>query len=63
MFIQGYLLARPVPQHELVPLLSVVKERARELLISAGAAPAREVEPSEPQTGVVEAAERRARGG
>jgi diguanylate cyclase (GGDEF)-like protein len=37
MFIQGYLLATPVPQHELVPLLAVVRERARELLITAGA--------------------------
>jgi diguanylate cyclase (GGDEF)-like protein len=41
MFIQGYLLATPVPQHELVPLLAVVKARARELLITSGAAPAR----------------------
>lgn len=40
MFIQGYLLATPVSQQELVPLLSVVKARARELLITAGAAPA-----------------------
>jgi diguanylate cyclase (GGDEF)-like protein len=40
MFIQGYLLAAPVPQQELVPLLSVVKERARELLITCHALPA-----------------------
>ena len=41
MFIQGYLLATPVPQHELVPLLAVVRERARELLITVGAKSAR----------------------
>ena len=60
MFIQGYLLAKPVPQHELVPLLAVVKQRARELLITSGAGPKREVEPSEPQPDAPEATERRA---
>jgi diguanylate cyclase (GGDEF)-like protein len=39
MFIQGYLLATPVPQQELVPLLSAVKQRARELLITCQALP------------------------
>ncbi len=60
MFIQGYLLATPVPQHELVALLSVVKQRARELLITTGiaAAPAREISSPEPE--VAEAAELRA---
>jgi EAL domain-containing protein (putative c-di-GMP-specific phosphodiesterase class I) len=60
MFIQGYLLAAPVPQHELVPLLSVVKARARELLITTGAAPARAVEFRGSEPDAPEAAERRA---
>jgi EAL domain-containing protein (putative c-di-GMP-specific phosphodiesterase class I) len=35
MFIQGFLLAEPVPQGELAALVGVVKARARELLITA----------------------------
>ncbi|HEY6457735.1 MAG TPA: EAL domain-containing protein [Steroidobacteraceae bacterium] len=35
MFIQGFLLAHPVPQHELLPLLPIVRERARELLLTS----------------------------
>jgi EAL domain-containing protein (putative c-di-GMP-specific phosphodiesterase class I) len=35
MFIQGFLLARPVPQNELLPLLATIQEQARELLITA----------------------------
>jgi diguanylate cyclase (GGDEF)-like protein len=35
MFLQGFLLARPVPEAELLPLLATVGERARELLISS----------------------------
>lgn len=35
MFIQGFLLARPVPQDELLPLLPTIQQRARELLITA----------------------------
>jgi diguanylate cyclase (GGDEF)-like protein len=35
MFIQGFLLARPVPQNELLPLLATVHEQSRELLITA----------------------------
>jgi diguanylate cyclase (GGDEF)-like protein len=35
MFIQGFLLAEPVPQSELAALVGIVKARARELLITA----------------------------
>jgi diguanylate cyclase (GGDEF)-like protein len=35
MFIQGFLLAEPVPQGELAALVGIVKARARELLITA----------------------------
>ena len=38
MFIQGFLLAHPVPQHELLPSLAIVAERARELLITSARA-------------------------
>ncbi len=60
MFIQGYLLATPVPQQDLVPLLSVVKARARELLITTGAAPAPALQFKGPEADGAEAAERRA---
>ena len=33
MFLQGYLLARPSPRDEIIPLLAVMGERARELVI------------------------------
>jgi diguanylate cyclase (GGDEF)-like protein len=33
MFLQGFLLARPSPRDEIIPLLSVLGERARELVI------------------------------
>jgi diguanylate cyclase (GGDEF)-like protein len=33
MFLQGFLLARPSPRDEIIPLLAVVGERARELVI------------------------------
>ena len=33
MFLQGFLLARPTTRDEIIPLLSVLGERARELLI------------------------------
>jgi EAL domain-containing protein (putative c-di-GMP-specific phosphodiesterase class I) len=35
MSIQGFLLARPVPEQEVVQLLEVVRQRARELLITS----------------------------
>jgi len=33
MFLQGFLLARPSPRDEIIPLLAVMRERARELVI------------------------------
>jgi diguanylate cyclase (GGDEF)-like protein len=60
MFIQGYLLAAPVPQQELVPLLAVVKERARELLITCQALPAVGAEPTRADRDDPEIAQRRA---
>lgn len=33
MFLQGFLLARPVPRDDIIPLLAVMGERARELVI------------------------------
>jgi hypothetical protein len=33
MFLQGFLLARPSPRDEIIPLLAVMGERARELVI------------------------------
>jgi EAL domain-containing protein (putative c-di-GMP-specific phosphodiesterase class I) len=60
MFIQGYLLATPVPQQELVPLLSVVKERARELLITCQALPAVVAEPIKADRDTPEIAQLRA---
>jgi diguanylate cyclase (GGDEF)-like protein len=35
MFLQGFLLAHPVPEHELLSLLAAVRERAHELIITA----------------------------
>ena len=61
MFIQGYLLATPVAQADLVPLLAVVKERAHELLITSGALPALEeqfaVRSSEPDQALADSAQ------
>jgi diguanylate cyclase (GGDEF)-like protein len=39
MFLQGFLLSRPVPERELLPLLATVRERAHELIITAGRGP------------------------
>jgi diguanylate cyclase (GGDEF)-like protein len=44
MFVQGFLLARAVPQHELMQEFTFVKERARELLISSRESPVTAVE-------------------
>ena len=41
MCIQGFLLAKPVPEHEVVRQLEIVKERAQELLITSDAPPVR----------------------
>jgi diguanylate cyclase (GGDEF)-like protein len=60
MFIQGYLLATPVPQQELVPLLSVVRQRARELLITCQARPAFSAEPAKADRDAPEIAQLRA---
>jgi diguanylate cyclase (GGDEF)-like protein len=35
MFIQGFLLVRPVPQNEVLALLPIIQQQARELLITA----------------------------
>jgi diguanylate cyclase (GGDEF)-like protein len=45
MFIQGFLLAEPVPQSELAALVGIVKARARELLITARETAVTAVEP------------------
>jgi diguanylate cyclase (GGDEF)-like protein len=53
MFLQGYLLAPPTPQDEIIPLLAVLKERARELVILSGSKTASNViefTPAEPAT-------------
>jgi EAL domain-containing protein (putative c-di-GMP-specific phosphodiesterase class I) len=39
MFIQGFLLARPVPKDELVPLLAITRQRAHDLLLSCAVPP------------------------
>jgi diguanylate cyclase (GGDEF)-like protein len=40
MFLQGFLLARPTSRDEIIPLLKVLGERARELVITSKTKPA-----------------------
>jgi diguanylate cyclase (GGDEF)-like protein len=41
MSIQGFLLAKPVPEHEVVRQLAIVRQRAQELLIASDEGPVR----------------------
>jgi diguanylate cyclase (GGDEF)-like protein len=39
MLIQGFLLSRPLPRQEVVPMCAILKERARELLLTSREGP------------------------
>jgi EAL domain-containing protein (putative c-di-GMP-specific phosphodiesterase class I) len=41
MSMQGYLLARPTPSHDLLALLGTIAERCQELVLMSGSAPER----------------------